>query len=188
MSTPVTRRVAGACGALVSALVLALALASGAAAAPGCLWPPVDAPITDHFRAPNCPYCAGNRGLEYVVAPGTAVRAMAAGTVTFAGDVAGTRYLVVEHTDGRLATYGRLDEIQVARGSAVLAGAVVATTTAALYVGLREGDVYLDPEPLIGRLRRRARLVPLDGTPARPPEPPTLTCADPAGPVDDAGR
>lgn len=162
--------------AVVVLVVVVLGLAGGTAAAAECLWPPVDAPIVDRFRAPDCPYCAGNRGLEYAVGPGTPVRAMAAGIVTFAGDVAGTRYLVVRHADGRLATYGRLGSIALARGAVVAAGAVVATTTEGLYVGLREGDAYLDPEPLLGQLRRRPRLVPLDGTPARPPPGPALSC------------
>ena len=47
------------------------------------------------FRAPACAYCPGNRGLEYDAAVGSPVRAAAAGTVTFAGVVAGVRYVVV---------------------------------------------------------------------------------------------
>ena len=164
------------------ALVLVIGSVATAAAmsapvrAAECLWPPVDAPIVDHFRAPECPYCAGNRGLEYATVPGTAVRAVATGTVTFAGDVAGTRYLVIQHADGRRATYGRLDTISATNGAVVAAGSMVATTAATLYVGLRQGETYVDPEPLLGRLRRPARLVPMDGTPARPPAAPSLMC------------
>ena len=165
--------------ALVIGAVAAASAGPASVHAAECFWPPVAAPIVDHFRDPACPYCAGNRGLEYATAPGTAVRALAAGTVTFAGDVAGTRYLVVEHADGRRATYGRLDTMNAVNGAVVAAGSVVATTTAALFVGLRDGEIYVDPEPLLGRLRRPARLVPMDGTPARPPTAPTLTC----GPV-----
>jgi septal ring factor EnvC (AmiA/AmiB activator) len=163
--------------ATVATLVAATAMSAPVHAAAECFWPPVDAPIVDHFRDPACPYCAGNRGLEYTTAPGTPVRAVAAGTVTFAGDVAGTRYLVIQHADGRRATYGRLATINAVEGTVVAAGSIVATTTAALYLGLREGEVYVDPEPLLGRLRRPARLVPIDGTAARPPAVPTLTCA-----------
>ena len=87
----------------MSALVLALALLPAA-----CYVPPVDAPIVDPFREPACAQCAGNRGLEYATAPGTPVRAVAGGIVSFSGVVAGTRYVVVDQPDGYRTTYGRL--------------------------------------------------------------------------------
>src|SRR5262245_2865597 len=65
-----------------------------------CLNAPVRAPVIDPFRTPGCRWCAGNRGIEYGTTPGTLVRASAAGTVTFAGVVAGTRYVVVLHPSG----------------------------------------------------------------------------------------
>ena len=73
-----------------------------------CWLPPVDAPVVDPFRPPPCTWCAGNRGLEYGTPSGVAVRAVAAGEVTFSGTVAGERYVVVRHADGRRATYGGL--------------------------------------------------------------------------------
>jgi len=170
------RRLAAVLAASTALVALASGVVPAGAQSSVSYRPPVDAPVIDHFRDPACPYCAGNRGLEYATAPGTPVRALAAGTVTFAGDVAGTRYLVIQHADRRRVTYGRLTTINPADGGVVAAGSVVGTTTAALYVGLRDGDTYVDPEPLIGRLRRPARLVPMDGTPARPPAAPTLTC------------
>jgi murein DD-endopeptidase MepM/ murein hydrolase activator NlpD len=147
--------------------------------ASACLLPPVEAPISDHFREPACPYCAGNRGLEYLVTPGTAVTAAAPGTVEFSGEVAGVRYVVVRHLDGRRATYGKLQVTTLRVGDRVIAGQRIGTTSAALYFGLREGERYVDPEPLLAVLRRRARLVPVDGTPPRPVGPPVTRC--PAG-------
>lgn len=158
-------------------LSITLLPTAGPTAGP-CYWPPVEAPIVDHFRDPGCRWCAGNRGLEYDVSPGTPVRALAAGVVSFAGVVVGTRYVVVTHPDGRRATYGRVASTPLHVGDVVAAGVVVATTTDGLYVGLRDGEVYVDPEPFIGRLRLLPYLVPLDGTPRRPPPPARLSCSE----------
>lgn len=157
-------------------LVAALASVTAPAVLPGaCLRPPVLAPVVDPFRDP-CQYCPGNRGLTYAVAAGTAVRAMAAGRVTFSGVVAGNRYVVVEHADGLRATYGDLARTGLSEGDAVGAGAVVGHSSERLHVGLRRGETYLDPAPLIGRLEVRPSLVPTDGTRRRLPPPPRLVC------------
>ena len=148
--------------------------------AASCLLPPVNAPVVDAFREPSCTWCPGNRGLEYAVAADTAVRAAAAGRVTFRGTVAGVLYVVVEHADGLRATYGRLASTELSTGSTVAQGAVVGRASNALYFGLRRGDTYIDPAPLLGRLVHRWRLVPTDGSPGRPPPPPRLRC--PASP------
>jgi murein DD-endopeptidase MepM/ murein hydrolase activator NlpD len=155
----------------MSALLLAVALLPGA-----CYAPPVRAPIVDPFRAPACAQCAGNRGLEYATDPGTPVSAVAPGTVSFSGVVAGTRYVVVDQSDGYRATYGKLAAATVVVGSQVRAGAIVGTTTAAFYFGLRVGEEYVDPAPMLGTYRYRPRLVPVDGTARRAPPPPRLAC------------
>jgi murein DD-endopeptidase MepM/ murein hydrolase activator NlpD len=159
-------------------VVLALALL----AAP-CWDPPVAAPVVDPYRAPACTYCPGNRGIEYGPQPGQPVAAVEAGTVTFAGTVAGTRYVVVEHADGVRATYGRLATAAVGRGQQVAAGTRIGTTTDHFYFGLRRpspSDDPIDPTPLIGVRRFPPRLVPLDGTPAPSPGPGRLACRNPA--------
>ena len=163
-------------------LVMVTLLASGPTASlPGCLRPPVVAPVVDPFREPACEWCPGNRGLQYGAPPGSPVRAVAAGTVSFAGVVAGTRYVVVDHDVGGLrATYGRLASTRLALGDVVAAGAVVgAVGDGGLHFGLRRGDTYLDPAPLLGRLVERPRLVPTDGTPRRAAPPPRLRCGAP---------
>ncbi len=111
--------------ALTAALTSVLLVAPGPAPSPRCLVPPVPAPVVDPFRDPGCPWCAGNRGLTYGTAPGTPVRAAAAGTVTFSGVVVDTRYVVVEHADGIRATYGGLQSSSFRVGDVVAAGAVV---------------------------------------------------------------
>jgi murein DD-endopeptidase MepM/ murein hydrolase activator NlpD len=155
----------------VISLVAALTLL-----APTCYRPPISSPVVDPFRAPACTFCPGNRGLEYAPAIGTRVVAAAAGTVTFSGLVAGVRYVVVQQGDGRLATYGRLAAMQVLDGATVAAGDVVGTTTDRFYFGLREDGQYIDPAPFLGTMKSRLRLIPLDGSPARPAPPPTLRC------------
>jgi murein DD-endopeptidase MepM/ murein hydrolase activator NlpD len=141
-----------------------------------CLLPPVVAPVADPFRQPACPFCPGNRGIEYAVPAGTPVRAAASGTVTFSGAVAGTFYLVVEHADGVRATYGELTGSHLGVGAAVVAGAIVGRSAGGLHFGLRVGDHYIDPAPWLGRFVDRARLVPTDGSAPRRAPPPRLTC------------
>lgn len=143
----------------------------------GCLFPPVDGVIVDHFREPACAFCAGNRGLEYRIDSRQPVHAAAAGEVTFAGSVAGVRYAVIRHADGSRTTSGKLDSITVRAGQRVSVGETIGWVSTELYFGLRVGEDYVDPEPLLGMLTRAPRLVPIDGTPPRPPPPPRLTCA-----------
>jgi len=158
-------------------ILLLLALVAPLPGAPSCLLPPVDAPVVDPFREPPCVWCPGNRGLTYAPAAGTAVRAVATGTVTFSGVVAGTRYVVVDHGDGLRATYGGLATTELTAGDVVVAGSIVGRSAGELHLGLLRGDAYVDPTPLIGRLVERPRLVPSDGTPPRPGPPPRLRCA-----------
>jgi murein DD-endopeptidase MepM/ murein hydrolase activator NlpD len=165
-----------------SMAVVFLLLAPGQVGAPpACLLPPVSAPVVDPFRQPTCEWCPGNRGLQYGGGAGIAVHAAAAGTVSFSGVVAGTRYVVVEHAVGGLrATYGGLATTDLRVGDVVAAGSSIGLTGAAgLHFGLRRGDAYVDPAPLLGRRVERPRLVPTDGTGRRPAPPPTLRCASP---------
>ena len=133
-----------------------------------CLLPPVSGRVTDGFRSPVCPYCAGNRGLEIDTTPGQTVVAAAAGRVSFAGSVAGTRYVAVEHGGGYRTTYGGLASITVTTGTRVDAGGALGTSAAHTFFGLRQGDVYLDPYPHLGVVVIAPHLVPLDGSPGRP--------------------
>ena len=152
-------------------------LASLALLAPACYEPPVTSAVVDPFRAPACSYCPGNRGLEYEPAIGSPVVAAAAGVVTFSGVVAGVRYVVVEQSDGRTATYGRLASALVVAGFEVRPGATVGTTSNRFFFGLRQGGQYVDPAPFLGVRRYRPRLVPTDGSAPRRPPPPTWRCA-----------
>lgn len=190
-------RLLGGCLALV---IVCCASVVGASL-PSCLEQPTDAPIVDPFRPPPCPWCPGNRGLEFATRPGDELRAMANGRVTFAGRVAGVLYLTIETDEPGLVhpdiepglvrpnlgpgltaeapvriTYGRLAEVALAVGDRVVAGTVVARAGGATIVTVRQGDTYVDPAPLIGRPSWRPRLVPRDATPARPARPSRAAC------------
>lgn len=134
----------------------------------GCLLPPVDAPVSRGFEAPACRWCPGHRGLEYASAPGQAVRAAAAGTVTFSGAVAGAQYLVVLHDDGLRATYGGVVDPTVGAGQRVVGGQRIGRTVGRLHFGLRDGETYVDPAPMLAFRAGRPRLVPIDGVGRRP--------------------
>jgi murein DD-endopeptidase MepM/ murein hydrolase activator NlpD len=112
--------------------------------------PPVDAPVVDPFRPPATPYGPGNRGLEYATVPGTPARAIGAGTVTFAGPVAGRGVVTVEHPDGLRSSLTGLVEVRVTAGDRVDRGQVLGTTAATLHLGVRRGDDYVDPAALFG--------------------------------------
>jgi murein DD-endopeptidase MepM/ murein hydrolase activator NlpD len=132
---------------------------------PPRLLPPVASPITDHFRAPSSPYGPGNRGLDYQPAPGTPVRTSATGSVEFAGSVAGALWVTVAHAHGYRTTYGPLFTVVVRLHQRMARGDALGTSGPALHLSLRQGDEYLDPEPLLDTgIRSRsghAVLVPL---------------------------
>jgi len=142
-----------------------------------CYLPPVAAPVSVPFVMPACSWCPGHRGLEYSPAPGTPVHAVAGGVVTFAGVVAGTRYVVVLQADGLRATYGLLQSSVVVRGQVVAPQQVVGGSGQRLYFGLRDAaDQAVDPTPLLGVLTGRPRLVPVGGHAPRAGPPPRLVC------------
>ncbi len=161
---------------VVLVLLLCFQAVPLSAHASACWRPPVDAPVADPFREPLCRWCPGNRGIEYATEPGDAVRAVTAGRVTFGGTIAGRTYIVVQHADGKRATYGNLSDRRYSQGDVIAAGAVVGHTDAAFHFGLRDGEQYVDPAPFIGRLVGVARLVPADGTTAAPFVAPRLLC------------
>lgn len=166
---------------LVVLLVCSLLVNSAPVGAALCWEPPVMALVADPFREPACPWCPGNRGIAYATPVGMAVRAVAAGRVTFAGVVAGTRYLVVELANGWRLTYGNLADpragAELPAGAPVVAGMVVGHTAGDLHFGLRDdAGVYRDPAPNLGTWHHRARLIPLDEPPP-PAPPPVLRCS-----------
>ncbi len=146
-----------------------------AAAAP-CWFPPVVGTVVDPFREPPCPWCAGNRGLEFRVAREAAVRAAASGRVVFVGTVVDVRYVVVQLANGWRHTYGHLGATALESGDVVLASGVIGSASGTFFFSLRIGDGYADPAPFIGKEYIRPRLVPIDATAPRPAPPARLRC------------
>ena len=149
---------------------------SGAAprsrAAPRWHWPLAPRPpVLRRFRAPPSPWAAGHRGLDLAARPGDDVLAVAPGTVTHRGTVAGRGTVTVLHSDGLRSTYEPVDA-SVSVGEVVTTGqrlGVVQPGAGAsathcgprvcLHLGARRGDEYLDPWPLLAR--GRLALLPL---------------------------
>jgi len=162
---PVTVLVAHFVSPLVAPLVAAL-----------CLVPPVDAPVVEPFVAPACSYCTGHRTVDFAntaVVNGTVV-APIAGRVSFAGEVAGRRFVSVRSGD-HTVTVGGLGSLVVSAGQAVAAGETVGRGTGLGPVTLsvrrdagQPTEEYLDPGQFLARRIGRARLVPTDGTRPRP--------------------
>ena len=140
-----------------------------------CWSVPVEADISDPFRAPECRWCPGNRGVEYASVAGDAVRAVAGGRVAFDGPVAGRRYLSIDIVvpGGRLrVTYGGLDPDgeRFVVGQTVEREQPLGPATGPVHLGVRWNGEYLDPSGFTDGPARRARLVPIEGTPGRAAE------------------
>ena len=112
--------------------------------------PPIDAPISDPFRAPEHEFGPGNRGIEYRTNVGDQVRASAAGTVSFAGSVAGSLFVSVDHGGGLITTVGFLDEVAVRRGEAIEQGQALGAAGERTHFSARQDGIYFDPEQLFG--------------------------------------
>ncbi len=116
--------------------------------------PPVFAP----FDPPARDWLPGHRGVDLTLTAGAVITAPAAGTVTFAGPVAGRGVVVITHDDGLRSSFEPVSTL-VTVGSHVAAGAPVAileeagyhcAPAACLHWGVRRGEVYLDPLSLTG--------------------------------------
>ena len=96
--------------------------------------------VTDRFRPPPTPYAAGNRGLDYATVPGSPIVASAAGVVVFAGPVAGTLHVTIQHPDGLRTSYSFLARIAVAVGQPVDQGQVVGVAGTVFHFGVRDSS------------------------------------------------
>ncbi|MFE0445792.1 murein hydrolase activator EnvC family protein [Streptomyces fungicidicus] len=146
----------------------------------GRAWPVGVRPrVLRGWEPPATVYGRGHRGVDLAAAPGTSVRAVAAGRVSFAGRVAG-RGVVSVKLDGTgdpplRTTYEPVDA-SVAEGDEVTAGEPVGTVAATgfhcaapcVHWGLLRADAYLDPLTLLPPWLLRGpppRLLPVLGVP-----------------------
>ena len=118
--------------------------AAQTAPAPTYIWP-VEGTVVDPFRPPAHAYGPGNRGLEFATRPGAPFWAAGDGVVSFAGPVGGRLHVTVSHPDGLRVSYSGVASIAVDRGDRVRQGQQLGTVSDRLHVGVRRGEVYLDP-------------------------------------------
>ncbi|MEX0833277.1 MAG: M23 family metallopeptidase [Actinomycetota bacterium] len=142
--------------------LLAFAVAAPASGTPafgGYDWP-VEGPVIGAFDSPDSPFSAGHRGIDIAVPSGTEVLAPSPGKVAFAGPVAGSLFVSVDHPDGVRTTYSWLSSVAVRRGQEVGTGDVLALTgwghaassTPHLHFGARYGGEYIDPLSLLNEI------------------------------------
>jgi murein DD-endopeptidase MepM/ murein hydrolase activator NlpD len=167
---------------LVLALLAVLAAAPGGARADSAdgtaVWPLDPRPtVVTGFDPPDTLWGAGHRGVDLLGHAGQPVRAALAGTVTFAGTLAGRGVVVVDHGATR-TTYEPVSPA-VAVGTAVPTGGLIGHLQAGLshcpprtclHWGLLRGEEYLDPLSLLGP--GPVRLLPLVVAPSLVPWPP----------------
>jgi murein DD-endopeptidase MepM/ murein hydrolase activator NlpD len=120
---------------------------------------PVRGPVIHGFEAPAGPYGPGHRGIDIGGPFGSPVVAAQDGVVAFAGWVAGSLFLSIDHPDGIRTTYSWLSNAVVQKGDRVTKGQTVGRTghghpgeaAPHLHFGARVGDVYVDPLLLLER-------------------------------------
>jgi murein DD-endopeptidase MepM/ murein hydrolase activator NlpD len=162
----------------LTTLILAFALAWAGPAPPAPIPAPIPAtgvwPLDPHrvvagFDPPRTPWDAAHRGVDLAGVPGEPVRSALAGTITFAGVIAGRGVVVVSH--GAFRTTYEPVAARVSAGGPITRGGVLGVLEVAgthcppracLHWGLIEGEQYLDPLQLVGaaevRLLPTARL------------------------------
>ncbi|MFT3889596.1 MAG: peptidoglycan DD-metalloendopeptidase family protein [Arachnia sp.] len=137
-------------------------------------------------------FAAGHRGVDLAGSVGEEVRAAAPGRVSFAGWVAGTPTVSIDHGNGWRTTYQPVTAV-VAEGEAVGAGQPIGTLraghcalTACLHWGLTDGVAYADPTAFLET--PTVRLLPRGAEPRAAPSITAAAVPMPAGRLPVAGR
>ena len=141
----------------------------------GRLEPPVDAAVVRRFgREVDAQFHTQvlHKGVDFGAALGTPVRAVAAGTVRFAGWFRGYgRMVILDHGDRFFTVSGHLDTLRVEAGASVAPGEAIGTvgdtgslSGPRLYFEIREGSEAVDP---LAWLVPRVRSARGDGAPPR---------------------
>ena len=122
------------------------------------------------FRPPAVRWGAGHRGVDLAAAVGAPIRAAGAGTVIYAGVIAGRGVVSIEHSAALRTTYEPVSAV-VAAGGTVAGGTVIGSLqnghptclpASCLHWGARAGpDDYVDPMLLLTGWQ--VRLLPWQG-------------------------
>lgn len=155
---------------LFIALPLAAALSAGLHEADAYVDPTSGEPLPNRvlrgFDPPEQKWLAGHRGVDLDLNVGEEVLAAGSGVIAFAGSVAGTPTISIDHPDGIRTTYQPV-HARVSRGDMVFEGDVIGTLGHPFdgYPGLHWGarvdkDDYIDPLELLDA--PIIRLKPLD--------------------------
>lgn len=137
----------------------------GAVSGSAWVWPLEPTPrVVRAFDPPADPWGAGNRGVDLLGSLAQPVMAIATGDVTFARALAGRGVVVVDH--GALRSTYEPVTASVHVGQHVVAGQVIGLLQSTyshcvpeicLHLGLRRGDLYLDPLAVLGPLPVRLK-------------------------------
>ena len=106
---------------------------------------------------PVRPYSAEHRGIDIGTPIGTPFHAPADGTVSFAGPIAGSLFVSIDHPNGVRTSCSWVSAISVTKGQTVTAGQVIGLTghgdpgasRPVLHVSAKFGGRYFDPMLLL---------------------------------------
>jgi murein DD-endopeptidase MepM/ murein hydrolase activator NlpD len=128
------------------------------AVSPSSAWvAPVPIHVVRGFDRPTPNWLPGHRGVDLVASVGEMVRSAGAGTVLWAGPIAGRGVVVVLHSKGLRTTYEPVNS-SVSAGDQIRAGDPIGRigtgqshcSGRCLHWGLRRGMQYLNPLLLLG--------------------------------------
>jgi murein DD-endopeptidase MepM/ murein hydrolase activator NlpD len=167
---------------VVTGALLGAGIADAAGPAYGTYAWPVEGPVIRGFEPPPDPYGVGHRGIDIGAPFGTDLVAAEDGVVAFAGWVAGSLFISIDHDDGVRSTYSWLSTVDVVEGQTVARGQVIGKTgqghpdlpTPHLHFGTKVGETYIDPMLMLerGSVAGLIHLAPLAPPPGRGPPPP----------------
>lgn len=135
-------------------MATSLSLHAGLAPMAACTGSTDPGEVLRGFDPPAMTWGRGHRGVDLAARTGDVVRAMAAGTVLFAGAIAGKPVVTVSTTGDMRFTYEPV-AARVSAGDVVKAGDVLGTvalsgghcggTAGCVHIGLRDDAAYFDP-------------------------------------------
>jgi murein DD-endopeptidase MepM/ murein hydrolase activator NlpD len=115
---------------------------------------PLYGTVVHPYDAPDNPFAAGHRGVDVSAPLGTPVRAAAAGTVSFAGNVAGDLSVTIDHDPHLKTGYSFLGQVVARKGQHVERGDVIGLVGRGhpnsglpphVHLSARRDGTYFDP-------------------------------------------